>query len=71
MGGECGTGHYRVVVNLEGQYSIWPVSRELPAGWSGEGMTGSKQGCLDHIRDVWVDMRPLSLRRATAEGERR
>jgi MbtH protein len=55
---------YRVVLNDEEQYSIWPLTRELPAGWRDEGTTGTKQECLDHIDVVWTDMRPLSLRRA-------
>ena len=54
---------YRVVVNQEEQYSIWPADRELPAGWSAEGVTGTRERCLVHIAEVWVDMRPLSLRR--------
>ena len=54
---------YTVVVNDEGQYSIWWDGRELPAGWSAEGRRGSRQECLAHIEEVWTDMRPLSLRR--------
>jgi uncharacterized protein YbdZ (MbtH family) len=54
---------YRVVVNHEEQYSIWPADRDLPAGWRDEGTTGPKDQCLHHIDEVWVDMRPLSLRR--------
>jgi MbtH protein len=54
---------YRVVMNHEEQYSIWPVSRELPLGWQDAGKTGSKQECLSHINEVWTDMRPLSLRK--------
>lgn len=57
---------YRVVVNHEEQYSIWPVDRELPLGWSEAGKTGTKAECLAHIDTVWTDMRPLSLRRAMA-----
>lgn len=57
------TRTYAVVVNDEGQYSIWLESRELPAGWRREGMTGPKDECLSHIDKVWTDMRPLSLRR--------
>lgn len=53
---------YRVVVNDEEQYSIWPVDRELPAGWHAEGTTGPKADCLAHIDRVWTDMRPKSLR---------
>ena len=58
---------YRVVLNDEEQYSIWPVDRALPAGWRDEGTTGAKQECLDRIDAVWTDMRPLSLRRQMAE----
>ncbi|RCG26203.1 MbtH family protein [Sphaerisporangium album] len=53
----------RVVVNHEEQYSIWPDGRELPAGWTDTGKTGTKAECLAHIDEVWTDMRPLSLRR--------
>ena len=53
---------YRVVVNHEEQYSIWPVERELPDGWRDGGRTGSKEECLQYIATVWTDMRPASLR---------
>ena len=56
------TTTYRVVVNHEEQYSIWPEGRELPNGWKEEGKSGTKKECLDHIEVVWTDMRPLSLR---------
>ncbi|WP_438025458.1 MbtH family protein [Sorangium sp. So ce233] len=54
---------YKVVVNHEEQYSIWPEYRENPLGWRDAGKTGSKAECLDHIKEVWTDMRPLSLRK--------
>ena len=54
---------YRVVVNHEEQYSIWPEWKELPLGWSAVGPTGNKDECLAYIKDVWTDMRPLSLRK--------
>jgi MbtH protein len=54
---------YRVVVNLEEQYSIWPEYRENPLGWRDAGKTGSKADCLAYIKEVWTDMRPLSVRR--------
>lgn len=53
---------YDVVVNDEEQYSIWAVGRALPAGWNTVGVTGSKEKCLEHIDEVWTDMRPKSLR---------
>lgn len=54
---------YKAVVNHEEQYSIWPADRPNPLGWSDAGRTGTKQECLDFIATVWVDMRPLSLRK--------
>jgi MbtH protein len=61
---------YTVVVNHEEQYSIWFADRELPAGWTAVGVTGPKRECLDHIGQVWTDMRPLSLRQAIAAAGR-
>jgi MbtH protein len=55
---------YRVVKNDEEQYSIWPIRRELPAGWEAVGKSGTKAQCLAYIEEVWTDMRPLSLRQA-------
>jgi MbtH protein len=55
---------FRVVVNHEEQYSLWPAERELPSGWSDAGKVGTREECLAHIESVWTDMRPLSLRRA-------
>ncbi|MGA9524026.1 MAG: MbtH family protein [Myxococcaceae bacterium] len=54
---------YKVVMNHEEQYSIWPGDRELPNGWREAGKSGPKQECLEYIKEVWVDMRPLSLRK--------
>ena len=54
---------YKVVKNHEEQYSIWPADRENALGWEDAGVSGTKQECLDHIKEVWTDMRPLSLRR--------
>ena len=60
--------NYTVVVNDEEQYSIWPAGRVLPPGWYAAGVEGPKQVCLDHIEQVWTDMRPLSLRRQMASA---
>ena len=57
------TTSYKVVVNHEEQYSIWPADRENPPGWKDVGKSGSKQACLTHIKEVWIDMRPLSIRK--------
>jgi MbtH protein len=58
---------YKVVVNHEEQYSIWPFERENPIGWKDVGKNGLKQECLDYIKEVWTDMRPLSLRKKMQE----
>jgi MbtH protein len=53
---------YKVVLNHEEQYSIWPSERENALGWNDAGKSGSKIECLEFINEVWTDMRPLSLR---------
>lgn len=58
---------YLVVANDEEQFSIWPAGRDVPAGWRATGVEGSKESCLAHIGDVWVDMRPRSLREAMGD----
>lgn len=61
---------YRVVINHEEQYSVWFADRELPRGWKAEGFAGTKKECLQHIEEVWTDMRPLSLRKHMEQVER-
>ncbi len=53
---------YRVVINHEEQYSIWPEERPRPLGWNDTEKSGSKSDCLEYIRREWTDMRPRSLR---------
>lgn len=62
------TETYKVVVNHEEQYSIWPVRKENALGWRDVGFSGSKEECLTHIGQVWTDMRPLSVRNRMAAG---
>jgi MbtH protein len=57
---------YRVVVNDEEQFSIWPAHKENPAGWHDAGKTAGKEECLAYIEEVWTDMRPRSTREAAA-----
>lgn len=59
---------YKVVINHQEQYSIWPADRENALGWTDVGKQGSKVECLAYIKEVWTDMRPLSLRKAMAES---
>lgn len=59
---------FKVVVNHEEQYSIWPAERDNPLGWRDGGKSGTREECLAHIKEVWTDMRPLSLRKKMAES---
>jgi MbtH protein len=63
------TQAYKVVVNHEEQYSIWPAERENPPGWRDGGKSGNKEECLAYIKEVWTDMRPLSLRMKMEDAE--
>jgi MbtH protein len=54
---------YKVVVNHEEQYSIWPEDMANALGWNDAGKSGTKAECLEYIKEVWTDMRPLSLRK--------
>jgi amino acid adenylation domain-containing protein len=55
---------WRVVVNDDEQYSVWPADRAVPPGWRPAGPGGAKSACLEAIAAIWTDMRPLRLRAA-------
>lgn len=58
---------YKVVMNHEEQYSIWPAERKNALGWRDAGKSGLKQECLAYIKEMWTDMRPLSLRQKMSQ----
>src|ERR1700694_1663562 len=58
---------YKVVINHEEQYSIWPEYKENALGWKDAGKRGIKAECLAYVEEVWTDMRPLSLRKKMEE----
>jgi MbtH protein len=60
---------YEVAINEEEQYSIWPTDKAVPLGWKTVGHRDLKASCLEHIKLVWVDMRPLSLRQQMAQSQ--
>ncbi|MDO8692599.1 MAG: MbtH family NRPS accessory protein [Sheuella sp.] len=51
----------KVLINSEGQYSVWPAKKDAPAGWKETGFTGSKVECSEYVDREWTDMRPISL----------
>lgn len=57
-----GQNQYKVVVNHEEQYSLWPANRKSPKGWRDTKMKGNQAACQRYIEEVWTDMRPLSVR---------
>jgi MbtH protein len=60
-------GEFKVLVNVEAQYSLWPSFKAIPGGWKDTEVKGNKQHCLDYVAKTWTDMRPLSLQRFMAE----
>ncbi|WCN79534.1 MbtH family protein [Micromonospora sp. LH3U1] len=58
----------KVLVNHEEQYSLWPAFLDVPAGWTDTGVSGTKEECMSYVKEVWTDMRPLSLRQRMAES---
>ncbi|MEU9837488.1 MbtH family protein [Streptosporangium sp. NPDC048047] len=54
-------GRYLVLVNGEGQHSLWPVSIDVPDGWEVAHGEDDRQGCLDFVNAHWTDMRPRGL----------
>lgn len=59
---------YLVLVNDEGQYSLWPTSIDVPSGWGRAREAGSRADCIAFVEQTWTDMRPLSLIKATEEN---
>jgi MbtH protein len=62
------TREYVVLVNIEEQYSLWLADLEVPKGWREVFARNNKKACLEYVKEVWTDMRPLSLRKAMAEA---
>ncbi|MEU0878691.1 MbtH family protein [Lentzea sp. NPDC005914] len=58
---------FLVLVNEEGQHSLWPAFAEVPAGWRVAFGEDSRQACLQHVEENWTDLRPKSLVEATRD----
>ncbi|MFC9756395.1 MbtH family protein [Streptomyces sp. NPDC056921] len=58
-------GRFLVLVNDEGQHSLWPSFAEVPGGWAIALDESSREACLDYIETHWTDLRPRSLAVAT------
>ena len=63
-------GGYLVLVNDEGQHSLWPEFAAVPAGWTVAHGPGPREAAMAYVEENWTDMRPTSLVRAMAEASR-
>jgi len=54
-------GRFHVLINKEGQHSIWPTFVNVPEGWTIVYRSGNRRHCLDYVNEHWTDMRPKSL----------
>ena len=61
-------GAYLVLVNDEGQHSLWPAFAEVPGGWTVAHQEDTRQACLEYVERNWTDLRPKSLIRSMASG---
>ncbi len=52
---------YLVLVNHEGQHSLWPEAIDVPSGWRVVFGGGRRLECLDYIEASWTDIKPASL----------
>jgi MbtH protein len=54
-------GTFHVLVNEEGQHSLWPAFLDVPEGWTIVHASDTRAACLDYVNKNWTDMRPKSL----------
>jgi MbtH protein len=59
-------GAYVVLINDQGQHSLWPAAAEIPVGWSVACEQNGRKACIEYIDNNWMDMRP----RASADIQR-
>ncbi|KJY41363.1 MbtH family protein [Streptomyces cinnamoneus] len=66
---EDADAHYLVLVNDEGQHSLWPTFVEVPDGWTKVFGEAPRPECVEFIEKSWTDMRPKSLVAAMQDGK--
>src|ERR671937_2114654 len=64
-------GVFHVLINEEGQYSLWPSFIDVPDGWTIIHKSDSRSACLEFINRNWTDMRPNSLIKSMQESAAR
>ncbi|KSU88603.1 MbtH family protein [Priestia flexa] len=56
------SGSYLVLINEEGQHSLWPTFVEVPLGWKVVYGESNRESCLKYINSHWIDIKPNSLK---------
>ena len=51
----------RVLVNDEGQHSLWPAAADAPAGWRPAFGPADRAACSRYVSTQWTDIRPGSV----------
>jgi len=54
-------GTYLVLINSEGQHSLWPSFADVPDGWTVALQNTDRKSALDYVERHWTDLRPRSL----------
>lgn len=54
-------GTFSVLINNEGQHSLWPSFVPVPHGWEVVLGEGSREEALAYVERNWTDIRPKSL----------
>ena len=53
-------GTFVVLINHQGEHSLWPAAAEIPAGWSTAFEQNRREACIEYINQNWMDMRPTT-----------
>ena len=54
--------HIKVLINEEGQYSLWPVFLDVPIGWNVVHEEASRHDCLQYVENTWTDLNPKVIK---------
>jgi MbtH protein len=60
-------GTFRVLVNHEGQHSLWPDFAPVPGGWTSQHGPSGREDCLQYVEQNWRDIAPRSLKQSMSE----
>ncbi|MEV0193964.1 MbtH family protein [Kitasatospora purpeofusca] len=58
-------GRFLVLVNHEGQHSLWPSFADVPGGWTVALAETTRDAAVEYVESSWTDLRPRSLAAAT------